>query len=160
MASRGKYRKQFRTESLTRCYHFVGWRFSDGTFSLLWYHESLLKTWIWLATIYIMISWSSTKFSKQTSWEWVMRMADRKENKWWYLRHERVNVLLVTKDYCLTWKIKFWFLIVNLMSLKNEVKSELFRKFGTWSTNHALIDIFLYSHPLSVWYCIDTVRRI
>ena len=35
----------------------------------------------------------------------------------------------------------------------------LFREFGTGSTNHALIDIFLYSHHLSVWYCIDIVRR-
>ena len=27
------------------------------------------------------------------------------------------------------------------------------------STNHPQIDIFLYSHHLSGWYCIDIVRR-
>ena len=34
-----------------------------------------------------------------------------------------------------------------------------FREFGTGSNNIPLIDIFLYSHHLSSWCCIDIVRR-
>ena len=34
-----------------------------------------------------------------------------------------------------------------------------FREFSIWSTNYPQINIFLYSHYLSAWYCIDTVRR-
>ena len=36
----------------------------------------------------------------------------------------------------------------------------LFQEFGSGSANHALIDIFLYSHHLSAWYCIDIIRWI
>ena len=35
----------------------------------------------------------------------------------------------------------------------------LFQEFGSGSTNHALIDIFLYSHHLFVCCCIDIIRR-
>ena len=35
----------------------------------------------------------------------------------------------------------------------------LLREFGIGSTNHTFIDIFLYSHHLSVWYCINVVGR-
>ena len=36
----------------------------------------------------------------------------------------------------------------------------LFWEFGSGSANHALIYIFLYSHHLSAWYCIDIIRLI
>ena len=32
-------------------------------------------------------------------------------------------------------------------------------EFGIRSTNHLLIDVFLHSHHLSAWYCIDIVMR-
>ena len=35
----------------------------------------------------------------------------------------------------------------------------LFKEFVGESTNHALNDIFLHSHYLSAWYCIDIVGR-
>ena len=34
-----------------------------------------------------------------------------------------------------------------------------FGEFSIRSTNNPLIDLFLYSHHLSAWYCIDIVRR-
>ena len=34
-----------------------------------------------------------------------------------------------------------------------------FGEFGIGSTMNTIIDIFLYSHPLSAWFCIDIVRR-
>ena len=32
-------------------------------------------------------------------------------------------------------------------------------EFGVGSTNNPLMDVFLYSHHLTAWHCVDTVKR-
>ena len=49
--------------------------------------------------------------------------------------------------------------IVILFTVCCTILVMLFGEFGLGSTNNPLVDIFIYSHHLSAWYCIYIVRR-
>ena len=50
--------------------------------------------------------------------------------------------------------------LVILLTVCNSILRVLFGRIWYWrDLNNPLIDIFLYSHQLSAWYCIDIVRR-
>ena len=49
--------------------------------------------------------------------------------------------------------------LVILLTVCHTILQILFGKFGVGSTNNLLIDVFLLSHHLLVWYFIGTVRR-
>ena len=62
---------------------------------------------------------------------------------------------LPSSNYVLTLSLQGCHYLFSLLS----AMSCLFKEFVGESTNHALNDIFLHSHYLSAWYCIDIVGR-
>ena len=50
-------------------------------------------------------------------------------------------------------------LLVILLTVCHTILLFELGEFGIRSTNHLLIDVFLHSHHLSAWYCIDIVMR-
>ena len=89
----------------------------------------------------------------------MTNLLTRKSESWWILRLLPVSVLIFNSPY-LTFSLPD--LISNspcgesvilfcVVSLKNV--------FRPGSINNPQIDIFLYSHHLPAWYCVDIVRR-
>ena len=66
--------------------------------------------------------------------------------------------LFTTMMTSLTLSLSRYHYLFSLLSVIS-FSLRLFQEFGSGSTNHALIDIFLYSHHLFACCCIDIIRR-